>query len=208
MISGIIAEEEAALFYFLWPACRLFSTTSFFTSLRFGVLRQNSWAPAEDTGGAEGAVLKGIITVRAEDVHDHSVNRLGVVREESAFPSRTPPPQALCSIVAQCGFAGSKKTTKKKKHWWRTVLRMHCCPCEMELDLSSLQEQSPSLSVLSNALGALRLPDAVTVWSGVLWRQRRVIAPWPGGDTEDKIKDKKKKGAIHLHQNQLETTET
>lgn len=45
------------------------------------------------------------------------------------------------------------------------------------------QGQSPTLSVLSSAL---RLPDGVTVWSGVLWRQRRVIASWSGGNTEDK----------------------
>lgn len=56
------------------------------SSLRFGVLRQNSWGPG---GGQEwsrrgGAFLKGIITVRAEDVHGHSVNRLGVAREERA----------------------------------------------------------------------------------------------------------------------------
>lgn len=114
MMSGIIAEEEAALFCFLWPACHLVSPTSFLPSLRFGVLRQTSWGPAEDRGGAEGAFLKGIITVRAEDVRDHSVNRLGVVREESAFPFSHSSPSSSsldCGAVRFCWVEKKKKNT-------------------------------------------------------------------------------------------------
>lgn len=63
------------------------------------------------------------------------------------------------------------------------------------------QGQGPTLSVLSKTVGALRLPDAMTVWSGVLWRQRRVIASWPGGHKEDKIneiKHRRTKKAEHV----------
>lgn len=125
-----------APFCFLWPACRLFSQTSFLWGSASG-----SWGKTagdrRKTGGAEGPFLKGIITVRAKDVYDHSVNRLGGVgvREESGFPFHTAPPQVLRSIVAQCW--------EGKKHWWRTVLRMHCCLCEVELDPSSLRGRVP-----------------------------------------------------------------
>lgn len=177
VMSGIIAEEEAALFCFLWPACRLVSPTSFLPSRRFGVLRQTSWGPAEDRGGAEGAFLKGIITVRAEDVRDHSVNRVGVVREEGAFPFSHSSPSSSsldCGAVRFCWV--ERKETPMEDSFKDALL-----PVWGGVGSLFSQGQSPTLSVLSNALGALWLPDAVAVWSGVLWRQRRVIASWPGG---------------------------
>lgn len=65
---------------------------------------------------------------------------------------------------------------------------MRCCPCWGGVGSLFSQGQGPVLSVLSDALGAVWLPDVVIVWSGVLRRQRRVIAPWPGNNMEDKSK--------------------
>lgn len=87
-MSGIIAEEEAAVSsysgsYGLHAPPLLSVILS--SNLRFGVLRQNRWGPGGgqkwSRRGGGGAFLKGIITVRAGDVHGHSVNRLGVARE-------------------------------------------------------------------------------------------------------------------------------
>lgn len=137
-----------------------------------------SWGLGRGQRWSWGAFLKGIVTVRAEDVHDHSVIRLGMVRE------RTPPHQSSSLDEAQCGLLG------KNKHWRRTVLRMRFCLSWGRVGSLFSQGQGATLSVLS---GALWLPDAVIVWSGVLWRWWRVTAPWPGNNNEHRINEMRQK---------------
>lgn len=85
---GLLLKKKLlfpALFWFLWPACPLFSPSFFLRVFASGSWGKTAGDPAEYRSGAKGgAFLKGIITVTAEDVHGHSVNRLRVAREERA----------------------------------------------------------------------------------------------------------------------------
>lgn len=159
--------------------CRcLFTLTSW---LRVSASGSSDKMKRGDRGGAEGCFLKGSC--------DHSESRRrprsqcqqtwGSKRRE-CVPMWHPPleffAQLWCS--AACWV---------EKHWRRTVLRMRCCPRWGGVWSLFSRGQGPTLSVMPNALGAIWLPDVVIVWSCVLRRQRRVIAPWPGNKTEDKI---------------------
>lgn len=93
-----------------------------------------------------GGGFKGIITVRAEDVHDHSVNR----RAERAIPSSSSLDCGAAETLAEDSFRDAR------------------LPVRGGVGSLFSRGQSPTLSVLSDALGALWLPDVVTVRSGVL----------------------------------------
>lgn len=139
-MSGIIAEEEAAVSSsILVPMACMPPLLSVIlsSSLRFGVLRQNSWGPGggqkwsrRGGGVVGGRFLKG--SSQWERPWSQCQQTRGGERGHPCWFC-TPPFQILCSIVAQCGVCWAEK------HWWRTVLRMRCCPCEVELELSSLR---------------------------------------------------------------------
>lgn len=116
MVSGVIAEK------LLLPA-RSWPASSLCPPLLKSLCRGPETKRLGSGGGqgwSGGLFLKGIVTVGAEDVHDHSVNRFGVVvveekrREESTFPRGHPPPAPYpFSSSLVCGavrLAGKKNT--------------------------------------------------------------------------------------------------
>lgn len=135
-----------------------------------------------------GASLKGIITVSPEDVHNHSVKQTGVGREECTFPfdfllEFLAPAQfhTTASGKSCCTRSPSNIMELKEGSFKNTVLSL-LSGGPRPLSPRWLGGPRAHLSVLLEPLGAVWagwLSDSMIVWSGVFWRQCRVIAPCP-----------------------------
>lgn len=114
----------------------------------------------------------GVITVSPEDVHNHSA------KIKRSVGGRTFRPASPASWrVAAAGTVWSREASFQK-----TVLLTPDDPWPLSPRWPGRPETG--LSVLPEPQGSVGgggLPDSVIVWSGVLWRQRRVIASGPGG---------------------------
>jgi len=139
-------------------------------------------------GSSQWVQKMSIITVSDRLEHVSIQRLLGAPRQFHASVSGK-------SRTAAALPSDSSRTMERKEGSFSTRWGRHCSlvtlislslSLSLTLSLSPLNgwaTPGPRLSVLSETVGAVWtvwLPDAVTVWSGVIWRQRRVIATCPG----------------------------
>lgn len=180
----LLAKDQLIPFYY-GPSL-LFSLPSCHSLLPPGRrVWQSGWGLEEERDGGEGLFLKGssqwvqnmfIITVsnKLEQGEKRAYFHL-----TSSWSSLHPFSSTQLPVGKQrCGFTCSSSDV---------IELQEGSSSQATLDLLSfkwLGGPGAHLSVLSEPLGTIWagwLPDGVIVWSGILWRRCRVIAPWPVG---------------------------